>query len=135
MIKKVQVIPGCISCRTCETVCPQVFKVDPKSKVITDDFDGKESEIMQAEAMCPVNVIKVDTNGPKISFKEAVLSEKKWLTKDILELRFQTHNFHALPGQYISLRMQDAYGSFSRSYSLAEYGKDFFTLTVKILDK
>ena len=61
-IKDVKVIPGCISCRTCENVCPSVFKVDPKSRVITDSYEGKESEILQAEAMCPVNVIKVTAN-------------------------------------------------------------------------
>jgi len=59
MIQKVEVIPGCISCRSCETVCPSIFHVSPKSKVISHDYDGKESEILQAEAMCPVNVIKV----------------------------------------------------------------------------
>ena len=33
-ITEVKVIDGCISCRTCETVCPAIFKVSPKSKVI-----------------------------------------------------------------------------------------------------
>lgn len=135
MIKNVKVIPGCISCRTCETVCPTVFKVDPKSKVITDRFIWRESEILQAEAMCPVNVIKVDSDGPKITFKEAILQNTTWLTRDILELKFSTNWFQAVPGQYISVRLQNAYGEFSRSYSLANYGEDFFTLTVKILKK
>ncbi len=60
MIKNVKVVPWCISCRTCENLCPSVFKVNPKSKVITNDFEWKESEILQAELMCPVNVIKVE---------------------------------------------------------------------------
>ena len=63
------------------------------------------------------------------------MKEKNWLTKDILELRFSTQNFSATPGQYISLKLSDAYGDFSRSYSVCEYATDFFTLTVKILPK
>jgi ferredoxin len=134
MIKDVKVIPGCISCRNCETVCPSIFKVSPKSKVISNQYQGRESEILQAEALCPVNVIKVEKQGEmKIDFSQATLREKNWLTRDILELVFDTHAFHAVPGQYISLRLRDGYGDFSRSYSLAEYSDTHFTLTVKIL--
>ena len=60
MIQKVEVIPGCISCRNCETVCPSIFRVAPKSKVISQNFIGHESEILVAEALCPVNVIQVE---------------------------------------------------------------------------
>ena len=134
MIQKVEVISGCISCRNCENVCPSIFHVAPKSTVISHDYEGRESDILVAEALCPVNVIKVQKKGDfMLTFRSAVLQEKKWLTSDILELRFQADNFSAKPGQYISLRLSDAYGNFSRSYSVCEYGKDFFTLTVKIL--
>ena len=97
MIKTVKVVPGCISCRTCETVCPKVFTVDPKSRVITDSYIGLDAEVLQAEAMCPVNVIKVDADGPKISFKNVKLQKKNWLTPDILELHFSTKKFFAKP--------------------------------------
>ena len=132
-INHVEVIPGCISCRTCETVCPSIFHVSPKSKVISHEYEWKESEILQAELMCPVNVIKVQKKwNIHLSFKEATLAEKKYLTSDIIELQFKTDYFKAKPWQYISLMMQDKWGSFSRSYSLAEHSAHAFTLNVKL---
>ncbi|QFR38840.1 hypothetical protein A9Q91_01225 [Candidatus Gracilibacteria bacterium 28_42_T64] len=136
MIKDVKVIEGCISCRNCETVAPTTFKVAPKSKVISDSFEGNEAEILQAELMCPVNVIKVNKKGGfTLSFNEAVVQKKKFLTSDILELTFSASNFSFKPGQYISLQMNDWKGKFSRSYSIASYNSGMFTLTVKLLSK
>ncbi len=136
MIKDVKVIPWCISCRTCENVCPSVFEVNPKSKVITNDFEWKESEILQAELMCPVNVIKVDKEWwVSVSFKKAKLIEKKYLTPDTLELKFKTNNFKFKPWQYISLQAKDHLWSFSRSYSIASWNKNNFTLNVKLEKK
>ncbi len=136
MIKDVKVIPWCISCRTCENVCPSVFEVNPKSKVITNNFEWKESEILQAELMCPVNVIKVKKEWwVSISFKSAKLIEKKYLTADIIELKFETKNFNFKPWQYISLQAKDSIGNFSRSYSIAKWNKDWFTLNVKLEKK
>ncbi len=136
MIQKVEVVSGCISCRNCENVCPSIFHVAPKSSVISHNYEGKESEILQAELMCPVNVIKVQKQGSFIlSFKKAILQKKHFLTPDVLELTFETPDFSAKAGQYISLQMQDAYGRFSRSYSLAESSSSHFVLTVKILKK
>lgn len=134
MIKEVKVIDWCISCRNCETVCPNIFKVKPKSEVISEEFSWNESEILQAELMCPVNVIKVKKEWHfTLSFKEAVLESKKLLTKDTLELKFQTSNFIFKPWQYISVQMKDFRGKFSRSYSIASWNKKSFTLTVKLL--
>jgi len=137
MIKEVKVIPWCISCRNCENVCPSVFKVNPKSKVITDKYEWKESEILQAEAMCPVNVIKVKqaAGSVKISFKDATLVEKNYLTPDTLELKFNTKNFKFKPGQYISLQGNDSLWNFSRSYSVAKWDDEHFTLNVKLEKK
>lgn len=136
MIKDVKVIPWCISCKNCETVCPKVFKVAPKSKVISNDYDWIESEILMAEAMCPVNVIKVDKKWDlKISFKEAKVLEKKMLNHDVLEITFSTKNFKFKPGQYISLQQKDLVGKFSRSYSIAKADENSFTLNVKLLNK
>ena len=132
-IQHVEVIPGCISCRTCENVCPDIFHVSPKSKVISHDYSWKESEILQAELMCPVNVIKVDKKpGMSLSFKNAELVEKKYLTWDIVELHFKTEHFKAKPWQYISLLMKDKWGKFSRSYSIAEHTPHSFILQVKL---
>jgi ferredoxin len=38
-IKNVEVIPGCISCRNCENTAPDTFKVAPRSKVISHDYE------------------------------------------------------------------------------------------------
>ncbi|MFA6090511.1 MAG: FAD-binding oxidoreductase [Candidatus Gracilibacteria bacterium] len=136
MIKNVEVIKGCISCRNCETVCPNIFKVGKTSEVISHDYIGNESEILQAELMCPVNVIKVQSEGKfTISFKEAILKSRKMLTNDVLEVTFETDNFTFKPGQYISLQMKDLVGKFSRSYSIAQADTGYFTLTIKLLNK
>ena len=58
MIKSVEVLPWCIWCRNCENVCPKIFKVEWTSKVISHDYVGNETEILMAEAMCPVKVLK-----------------------------------------------------------------------------
>jgi len=136
MIKDVKVIDWCISCRNCETVCPNIFKVNPKSEVISNKYEWNEAEILQAELMCPVNVIKVKKEWHfTLSFKNAKLKSKKFLTKDTLELNFETENFKFKPWQYVSLQMKDWRWKFSRSYSIAKWDKDSFTLTVKLLEK
>ena len=136
MIKDVKVIPWCISCRNCETVCPKVFKVSPKSKVITHKYEWNEAEILQAELMCPVNVIKVKKEWWfTLSFKKATLRENNYLTSDTLELIFDTENFTFKPWQYVSLQMSDWKWKFSRSYSIASWDEDHFILTVKLLEK
>jgi len=57
---KVKILPGCISCGTCEVVCPKVFSVNSVSKV-REGTDLKEHEdcIEEAADMCPVGVIEV----------------------------------------------------------------------------
>lgn len=136
MIKNIEILEWCISCRNCETVCPKIFKVNPKSKVISNKYEWNESEILQAELMCPVNVIKVEKKwNISINFKDAVLEEKNYLTKDTLELKFNTENFNFKAWQYISLQMEDWKWKFSRSYSIALWDENNFTLTVKLLDK
>ena len=77
MIQKVEVISGCIACKNCENICPSVFRVAPTSQVISQNYEGKESEILQAEALCPVNVIKVAQDSSlTLKFKTAQLQEK-----------------------------------------------------------
>ena len=71
-IKNVTIAPWCISCRNCENVSPDTFKVAPKSKVISNNYDGKEAEIITAEILCPVNVIKVEKTG------KSLISLKQW---------------------------------------------------------
>jgi ferredoxin len=60
-IKKVSIIPGCISCGTCEVICKEVFTVKDISYV-NESIDPAlyENEVLEAADMCPVSVIKVE---------------------------------------------------------------------------
>jgi NAD(P)H-flavin reductase/ferredoxin len=132
-----KVIDGCISCKNCENICPEIFKVDPKSTIISDKFNQNALKLLMAEKMCPVNVIKVEKEGADydLSFASATLRSKKYLTTYVLELTFDTEDFVFQPWQYVSLQMEDIRWEFSRSYSVASGTKDSFTLTVKLLEK
>lgn len=60
--KGVRIVPGCISCGSCEAICPKVFEVTdiahvkPYGSVNDEDIEL----IKEAADMCPVSVIKVD---------------------------------------------------------------------------
>jgi ferredoxin len=61
-------LPGCISCGTCQAVCPEVFEINPISVVRSGaDFIINEESIREAAEICPVSVIDVkderDDNG------------------------------------------------------------------------
>ena len=59
-MKKIKVLPGCISCGTCQMICPDVFEVTDVSHVKPDvDFEKNKENIEQAAQMCPVGVIEV----------------------------------------------------------------------------
>ena len=52
---------GCIGCRFCATVCPEVFKINEdteKSEVIAS-ATGFEDKAEEAAAGCPVAVIEL----------------------------------------------------------------------------
>ncbi|MBU1008025.1 ferredoxin [Candidatus Dependentiae bacterium] len=59
-IKKVTISPGCISCGTCEVVCPEVFYIKDVS-CVKDGVDITQHEgcIKEAAQMCPVQVIEI----------------------------------------------------------------------------
>jgi ferredoxin len=62
MERKVEIIEGCIICKTCEFTCPDVFEVEEKSltaKVI-DPHPPEDllPRINEAIRNCPENVIK-----------------------------------------------------------------------------
>ena len=133
-IQSAKVIDGCISCKNCENICPEIFKVDPQSKVISDQFNQNAIKLLMAEKMCPVQVIKVEKEGAyNLTLPSATLTSKRYLTPDTLELIFSCSDFNFIPGQYISLQMSDLRGNFSRSYSIASGNSQSFTLTVKLL--
>ena len=60
-IKRVYMVPGCISCGTCESVCPEVFEVKSIAEVKLDaDLKKHEEAIREAVEICPVSVIKYE---------------------------------------------------------------------------
>lgn len=137
MIKNVKVVDWCISCRNCENVCPKIFKVTKTSQVISNNFVWNETEILMAEAMCPVNVIKVEKKWDvSLKFKESKVISKKYLTKDIVELILsKPKDFSYKAGQYVSIMFEDWKGKFSRQYSVAEVTDETFSLTIRLLEK
>jgi ferredoxin len=60
-ISKVTIEDGCIACGVCETVCPEVFKVNDVAVVLKDaDLAANEAKIRESAASCPVTIIKVE---------------------------------------------------------------------------
>lgn len=60
-MKKVTIQPGCISCGSCEYICPAVFKVVEKSSVKVDaDLQAHAELIKKAAQKCPVQVIEYE---------------------------------------------------------------------------
>ena len=60
-ISKITIEEGCIVCGVCETVCPEVFKVNDTVEVLKEsDLAANEAKIKEAAASCPVTVIKVE---------------------------------------------------------------------------
>ncbi|MCK4500723.1 ferredoxin [Candidatus Babeliales bacterium] len=59
-IKEVKISPGCISCGTCQVVCPEVFQVNDVCSVKEGvDLNEYEECISEAEQMCPVGAISI----------------------------------------------------------------------------
>ena len=107
-ITSAKVIKGCISCKNCENICPEIFKVDPTSQVISDKFNQNAIKLLMAEKMCPVQVIKVEKEGSyTLENPLAKLISKKYLTPNTVELIFSCHDFVFIPGQYVSLQLSD----------------------------
>ena len=60
-MKKVKIIPGCISCGTCEEICPKEFEVKDISYVKEEANLEENAELIEEAAdMCPVSVIKTE---------------------------------------------------------------------------
>ncbi len=65
LIKKVWIEAGCISCKLCQDIAPDVFLVadDQDCVVIADaarHFGKQREDIEQAARDCPVEVIKLE---------------------------------------------------------------------------
>ncbi len=87
MINKVYIKKWCISCKNYENICPSIFKVVWKSSVIFNDYEKYKKQIFLASQMCPVNVIKVESDeNIKEEIKKAQIFSKKFLNNSVLEL-------------------------------------------------
>ncbi len=67
MIKRVEIIAGCIACNLCEDLCPEVFEVPAgdvsrtvrgHEKLLTGQPELEE-KIREATDSCPVEVIQI----------------------------------------------------------------------------
>ena len=68
-ISKVSIEAGCITCKLCQDIAPNVFRVDDgQDCVVLPDaarhFRGSREDIEQAARDCPVEVIKIEHAGP-----------------------------------------------------------------------
>ena len=60
-ISKVWIEDGCTACGLCESICPEVFKLEDLATVIPGaDFNSNETQIIEAAESCPVEVIKYE---------------------------------------------------------------------------
>jgi len=57
-MKKLKIIPGCISCGACEFIAPDVFEVTDLSRLKAGvDLMAHKEAIIKAAAACPVRAI------------------------------------------------------------------------------
>jgi ferredoxin len=60
-ITSVWIEEGCIACGSCEQICPQVFVVTDRSRIIEGvNFGDYEAQIKEAAECCPVEVIRYE---------------------------------------------------------------------------
>jgi ferredoxin len=58
-MKDLTIQPGCISCGSCQFICPAVFEVTDRSRIRTNaPLQENEADIREAAKRCPVQVIK-----------------------------------------------------------------------------
>ncbi len=67
-INKIWIEEGCISCKLCEEIAPDVFQVeDDQDCVVRPEaarfFSGQAEDIEQAADDCPVEVIHLEREG------------------------------------------------------------------------
>lgn len=58
---KVKIIPGCIACETCVSICPDVFEIGDGGLAVVKNSDvpaEHEIAVLDAAESCPVSVIE-----------------------------------------------------------------------------
>ncbi len=61
-IKNITITPGCVSCGSCEAICPEVFELNEIASVKkASDLSNYSELIQEAANMCPVGVIAINT--------------------------------------------------------------------------
>ena len=56
---QVHIVPGCIVCGVCESLCPEVFTVVDEAEADNACVPGNESACRDAASACPVSVIQI----------------------------------------------------------------------------
>ena len=64
-IQSVSIEAGCISCKLCQDIAPDVFRVDDDADCVVladaaQHFQSQREDIEQAVRDCPVEVIKLE---------------------------------------------------------------------------
>lgn len=60
-MKKVTIMPGCVSCGTCQAVCSSVFVVKGTAQVKAEaDVCANAELIKKAAEICPVGAIRYE---------------------------------------------------------------------------
>jgi ferredoxin len=60
-ITNVIITPGCVSCGSCQVICPEVFEVKGVSRIKDKvDLNKYVAAIEEAAEVCPVSVIKIE---------------------------------------------------------------------------
>ena len=77
---KVWIDEGCIGCKLCQEICPEVFEVDETASVIDENIVGNEEAIVEASEECPVEVIiyKLDDEYDVIDDGDVVTEEEEF---------------------------------------------------------
>ena len=55
----VKIVPGCIACGVCESICPDVFTVTEECTADATRVSGQEVACREAAQACPVSVIVI----------------------------------------------------------------------------
>lgn len=65
-MKNVTIKPGCITCGTCQAICPEVFVIEKTAQIKPNaDIQKYEKLILEAADICPMQVIAIQHDENK----------------------------------------------------------------------